>query len=89
MIIALGVDRFGIVNIIIRYVSSCGCNIEDSRLAMLGEEFTFIMLFFGLWNVIILIELTLSLKGVELDFLIVMKRTTARSRSLMLVFVWV
>ncbi|MDU7469771.1 MAG: ACT domain-containing protein, partial [Serratia marcescens] len=44
VITALGADRPGIVNTITRHVSSCGCNIEDSRLAMLGEEFTFIML---------------------------------------------
>jgi glycine cleavage system transcriptional repressor len=35
-----------------RHVSSCGCNIEDSRLAMLGDEFTFIMLLSGSWNAI-------------------------------------
>lgn len=85
----LGVDCSGIVNIIICYVSSCGCNIEDSCLVMLGEEFMFIMLFFGLWNVIILIELMLLLKGVELDFLIVMKCMMVCLCLLMLVFVWV
>jgi glycine cleavage system transcriptional repressor len=66
------------VNTITRHVSSCGCNIEDSRLAMLGDEFTFIMLLSGSWNAITLIESTLPLKGAELDLLIVMKRTTAR-----------
>jgi glycine cleavage system transcriptional repressor len=35
VITALGADRPGIVNTITRHVSSCGCNIEDSRLAML------------------------------------------------------
>lgn len=76
VITALGADRPGIVNTITRHVSSCGCNIEDSRLAMLGEEFTFIMLLSGSWNAITLIESTLPLKGAELDLLIVMKRTT-------------
>ncbi|HHU7937171.1 TPA: ACT domain-containing protein, partial [Escherichia coli] len=33
VITALGADRPGIVNTITRHVSSCGCNIEDSRLA--------------------------------------------------------
>lgn len=80
VITALGADRPGIVNTITRHVSSCGCNIEDSRLAMLGEEFTFIMLLSGTWNAITLIESTLPLKGAELDLLIVMKRTTARPR---------
>ena len=63
VITALGADRPGIVNTITRHVSSCGCNIEDSRLAMLGEEFTFIMLLSGSWNAITLIESTLPLKG--------------------------
>ncbi|SQA82469.1 glycine cleavage system transcriptional repressor [Citrobacter freundii] len=61
------------MNTITRHVSSCGCNIEDSRLAMLGDEFTFIMLLSGTWNAITLIESTLPLKGAELDLLIVME----------------
>lgn len=68
VITALGADRPGIVNTITRHVSSCGCNIEDSRLAMLGEEFTFIMLLSGTWNAITLIESTLPLKGAEPGF---------------------
>ncbi|MDJ0024516.1 MULTISPECIES: glycine cleavage system transcriptional repressor [Pantoea] len=79
VITALGVDRPGIVNAITRHVSSCGCNIEDSRLAMLGDEFTFIMLLSGSWNAITLIESTLPMKGAELELLIVMKRTNARA----------
>lgn len=89
VITALGADRPGIVNTITRHVSSCGCNIEDSRLAMLGDEFTFIMLLSGSWNAITLIESTLPLKGAELDLLIVMKRTTARPRPAMPSTVWV
>jgi len=89
VITALGVDRPGIVNTITRHVSSCGCNIEDSRLAMLGEEFTFIMLLSGSWNAIALIESTLPLKGAELDLLIVMKRTTARPGAALPATVWV
>lgn len=89
VITALGADRPGIVNNITRHVSSCGCNIEDSRLAMLGEEFTFIMLLSGSWNAITLIESTLPLKGVEMDLLIVMKRTTWHERPTMPATVWV
>ncbi|BDH44959.1 glycine cleavage system transcriptional repressor [Salmonella enterica subsp. enterica serovar Choleraesuis] len=89
VITALGADRPGIVNTITRHVSSCGCNIEDSRLAMLGEEFTFIMLLSGSWNAITLIESTLPLKGAELDLLIVMKRTQAQARPPMPATVWV
>ncbi|MBS0970548.1 MULTISPECIES: glycine cleavage system transcriptional repressor [Yersiniaceae] len=89
VITALGADRPGIVNTITRHVSSCGCNIEDSRLAMLGEEFTFIMLLSGSWNAIALIESTLPLKGAELELLIVMKRTHSHGRPPMPVTVWV
>ncbi len=89
VITALGTDRPGIVNAITRHVSSCGCNIEDSRLAMLGEEFTFIMLLSGSWNAIAQIESTLPPKGGELDLLIVMKRTSAHQRQPMPTTVWV
>ncbi|WP_202901333.1 glycine cleavage system transcriptional repressor [Chania multitudinisentens] len=89
VITALGTDRPGIVNTITRHVSSCGCNIEDSRLAILGEEFTFIMLLSGSWNAITLIESTLPQKGAELDLLIVMKRTNSHERPPMPATVWV
>lgn len=89
VITALGADRPGIVNTITRQVSSCGCNIEDSRLAMLGDEFTFIMFLSGSWNAIALIESTLPLKGAELELLIVMKRTAAHERPAMPATVWV
>lgn len=75
VITALGTDRSGIVNTITRHVSQCGCNIEDSRLALLGGEFTFVMLLSGSPMAIGLIESTLPLKGAELDLLLVMKRT--------------
>jgi len=88
VITALGKDRPGIVNNITRQVSSCGCNIEDSRLALLGEEFTLIMLLSGSWNAIALIESTLPLKGAELDLLIVMKRTEAQARPSQPSTVW-
>jgi glycine cleavage system transcriptional repressor len=89
VVTALGSDRPGIVNTITRHVSSCGCNIEDSRLAMLGEEFTLIMLLSGSWNAITLIESTLPLKGAELDLLIVMKRTNANEQQATPMTVWV
>lgn len=89
VITALGTDRPGIVNTITRHVSSCGCNIEDSRLALLGEEFTFIMLLSGSWSAVSLLESTLVQKGVELDLLIVMKRTTQHLRPPMPMTMWV
>lgn len=89
VITALGVDRPGIVNAITGHVSRCGCNIEDSRLALLGNEFTFIMLLSGSWNAITLIESTLPLKGAEMELLIVMKRTESQARAPQPSTVWV
>ncbi|SQI37730.1 Gcv operon repressor [Providencia alcalifaciens] len=65
VITALGTDRPGIVNTITRLVSECDCNIEDSRLAMFGEEFTFIMMLSGSWNAITLLEAIYPLKGLS------------------------
>lgn len=76
VITALGRDRPGIVNTITRLVSQHGCNIEDSRLAIFGGEFTFIMMLSGSWNAIAMLESTLPIKGAQLDLLIVMKRTS-------------
>lgn len=80
VITALGKDRSGIINAITHEVSNCGCNIEDSRFALLGENFTFIMLLSGSWNAIAQIELSLPKIGTDLDLLIVMKRTPAIDR---------
>lgn len=80
VITALGKDRPGIINAITHEVSHCGCNIEDSRFALLGENFTFIMLLSGSWDSIAQIELALPKIGTELDLLIVMKRTPGIER---------
>jgi glycine cleavage system transcriptional repressor len=80
VITALGKDRSGIINAITQEIGNCGCNIEDSRFALLGENFTFIMLLSGSWNAITQIELSLPKIGVALDLLIVMKRTPAIER---------
>lgn len=81
VITALGKDRPGIINAITHQVSLAGCNIEDSRFALFGENFTFIMMLSGDWQAITQIELVLPKLGVELDLLIVMKRTPAMTRE--------
>ena len=75
VVTAIGTDRTGIVNQVIRHVSDCGCNIVDSRLAILGSEFTFIMLLSGEWNAITQVEHSLPRKSHELELITMMKRT--------------
>ena len=49
---ALGADRPGIANELATAAASCGCNIVDSRMAVLGGEFAVIMLITGSWNAV-------------------------------------
>ncbi len=43
----IGPDRAGIVDEVSRIVAAGGCNIEDSRMAVLGGDFALMMLFSG------------------------------------------
>lgn len=47
MFTAAGPDRTGLVDAISRFIGRCGCNIEDSRMAILGGEFAMLMLVSG------------------------------------------
>lgn len=47
---ALGENQKGLVNELSSLASSSGCNIVDSRMTLLGKEFTVIMLLKGNWN---------------------------------------
>lgn len=78
---AIGEDRSGIVSELTQLVSDCHCNIIDSRIAILGNEFTFIMLLSGDMSAISRVEHTLPVKGMELGLLTMMKRTSAHQQS--------
>ncbi|MFC3912419.1 glycine cleavage system protein R [Pseudaeromonas sharmana] len=76
VVTALGSDRAGIVNQVTHVISECGCNIVDSRLAILGNEFTFTMLLSGEWNALTRLESILPTRSHELNLVTLMKRTT-------------
>ena len=78
---AIGEDRPGIVSELTQLVSDCHCNIIDSRIAILGCEFTFIMLLQGDMSAISRIEHVLPTKAMELGLLTMMKRTTSHTPS--------
>ena len=78
---AIGEDRSGIVGELTQLVSDCNCNIIDSRIAILGNEFTFIMLLSGDMASISRVEHTLPAKGMELGLLTMMKRTSSHVRG--------
>jgi glycine cleavage system transcriptional repressor len=47
MLMANGPDRPGLVDSISKFILQCGCNIADSRMAILGGEFTMLILVKG------------------------------------------
>lgn len=76
VVTAIGEDRPGIVSELTKLVSETNCNIIDSRIAILGSEFTFIMLLSGDMAGISRVEHLLPVKSMELGLLTMMKRTS-------------
>jgi glycine cleavage system transcriptional repressor len=73
---AMGADRTGSVSELTKLASECGCNIVDSRMAVFGLEFTFIMLLNGEARAINKIEAKIPAIAVELELVTMMKRTS-------------
>jgi len=73
---AMGSDRTGCVSELTKLASACECNIIDSRMAIFGQEFTFIMLLNGSAKAIYQIETKLPTIAVKLDLITMMKRTS-------------
>jgi len=73
---AMGADKRGCVSELTSLVSECGCNIMDSRMAIFGHEFTFIMLLKGESRAINLMEAKLPMLAHSLDLITMMKRTS-------------
>lgn len=76
VITAVGTDRPGICNEVVRLVTQAGCNIIDSRIALFGKEFTLLMLISGSPSNITRVETTLPLLGQQHDLITMMKRTS-------------
>ena len=72
---ALGADRPGIIEELARAVLECGCNILDSRMAVLGGDFALLLQLAGNWNT--LAKLEDQLPGLEdrLALIITSRRT--------------
>lgn len=78
VISALGEDHPGIVNQISKIVLEHGCNIEDSRMTVLGGEFAAMLLVEGKWNTLAKIENSLPELERQLGMTIISKRTGQR-----------
>jgi glycine cleavage system transcriptional repressor len=75
VISALGEDRPGIVNDLSKSIADSGCNIEDSRMTVLGGDFAIILLVSGKWNELAKLESCLPSVGRRLGLLLNTKRT--------------
>ena len=75
---ALGKDRPGLVEALSQSIVECGCNINDSRMAVMGEEFAIIMLLSGNWNAIAKFETAVPRFEEKLELAIQLKRTDTR-----------
>jgi glycine cleavage system transcriptional repressor len=73
---AIGSDRTGCVSELTKLASECGCNILDSRMAIFGLEFTFIMLLNGDNRAINKLEVRLPMVAHSLELITMMKRTS-------------
>ena len=77
-ITASGEDTVGLVDRFTRRITEAGCNIEESRMAVLGGQFAILMLLSGPWNALSRLESQLDAIGKELELTIVHKRTRMR-----------
>ncbi|SJL82318.1 glycine cleavage system protein R [Vibrio palustris] len=79
VITAMGTDRPGICNKIVQLITQSGLNIVDSRIALLGEEFSLLMMVSGSSSELSRIETHLPAFGMEHGLITMMKRTKLKS----------
>ncbi|NCS65231.1 MAG: glycine cleavage system protein R [Hydrogenophilales bacterium CG03_land_8_20_14_0_80_62_28] len=84
-ITATGEDQVGLVQRFTNRILDAGCNVEESRMALLGNQFAIIMLVSGRWDALTKLEDRLATVGVELGLSIVQKRTKGIERKTPLV----
>lgn len=81
VITASGEDKIGLVDRLSSKITASGCNIEESRMAVLGGQFALIMLISGPWNSLSKLESQLALLGEQLGLTIIHSRTRKRERA--------
>jgi len=81
VITALGSDRPGIVDELAKYINDHDCNIEDSRMSVLGGEFAVMLLVSGNWNTMAKLQDQVPALEQKLDMSITTKVTEIRQRT--------
>ncbi len=81
VITASGEDKVGLVEKLTNQITETGCNIEQSRMEVLGGQFALIMLVSGVWNALAKLENLLGPLSEQLGLTTIYKRTQARARG--------
>ncbi|MBI5659321.1 MAG: glycine cleavage system protein R [Nitrosomonadales bacterium] len=81
VITASGEDKIGLVDRLSSKITASGCNIEESRMAVLGGQFALIMLVSGPWNALSRLEGQMAPMGEQLGLTIIHNRTRKRERT--------
>ena len=81
VISALGKDRPGIVNQLSQLILDCGCNVEDSRMTVLGGEFAMLLMVSGHWSAITRLERQLPVLEKKLELTLLAKHTEPRTSA--------
>jgi len=81
VITALGSDRPGIVEELAKNISEYECNIEDSRMTVLGGEFALMLIVSGHWNTIAKLQAHMPSLEQTLGMTIITKNTEARQQT--------
>lgn len=78
VITALGTDQPGLIAKLSHAINDNGCNIEDSRMSVLGGEFAVLMQISGKWDKLAKLETTLDKLQTATGLSIVCKRSKER-----------
>ncbi|OFZ68609.1 MAG: glycine cleavage system protein R [Betaproteobacteria bacterium RBG_16_58_11] len=78
VITAAGEDQVGLVERFSSKIVESGCNLEQSRMSVLGGQFAILVLVSGPWHALSKLESQLEPLGVQLGLSMVAKRTRAR-----------
>jgi len=77
---ASGDDKVGLVEAFSAKITETGCNIEESRMTVLGGQFAILMLVSGPWNALSKLESQFESVGKQLGLTIIHKRTKEKER---------
>ncbi len=78
---ATGDDKVGLIDRLSGRIADAGCNMEESRMAVLGGRFALIMLVSGPWHALSRLETQLPALGQQLGLTIIHERAQRKERK--------